>query len=209
MRKLLFAPFAFLLTCSALGADTATVLALDRLATLLSGTFSSAEQALTDKNYRNTTLHAVRIWTDRSDGPWLYVEQALAEAPDHPYRQRVYQLAASNDGTLEVRVFALDEPIKATGAWRKTVPLSDITPARLTFSEGCTVFFRAMPDGALVGNTHGDGCASDLRGATHATTEATLTSDKIVWWERGFSATGRQVWGNAGGGYVFKRIVAP
>lgn len=206
MRKLLSATLA-LLVSSAFAADTATTLALERLATLLTGSFSSADQALADKNYRHSTWHTARIWADRADGPWLYVEQALAVAPDQPYRQRVFQLVAANDGSLEARVFTLDEPIKATGAWRKTVPLSEFTPNHLTFNEGCSLSFRAMPDGAFVGSTHGDGCPSDLRGATHATTEATLTSEKIVWWERGFNASRRQVWGSATGGYVFKRVV--
>lgn len=209
MRKLLLVALAVFVTNSAFTADTATTLALERLATLLTGSFTSADQALADKNYRHTTLHTVRIWQDRSDGPWLYLEQALAVAPDQPYRQRVFQLVAAPDGSLETRVFTLDDPIKATGAWRKTVPLSEFTPNHLTFNEGCTVHFRAMPDGAFVGSTRGDGCPSDMRGATHATTEATLTSEKIVWWERGFNATGRQVWGSATGGYVFKRVVAP
>lgn len=208
MRKLLFALLAFA-AAPLFAADTATTLALERVATLLTGTFSSADQALADKNYRNATLHAVRIWPDRTDGPWLYVEQALAEALDQPYRQRVYQLAVAADGAVETRVFILDDPIRATGAWRKTTPLSDLTPTRITFNEGCSVFFRAMPDGSFLGATHGDGCASDLRGATHATTEATLSSDQIVWWERGFNASGRQVWGSATGGYVFKRVSAP
>ncbi|MBX3739020.1 MAG: chromophore lyase CpcT/CpeT [Candidatus Didemnitutus sp.] len=208
MRKLLFFAAA-LLAAPLFASDTASTLALERLATLLTGSFSSADQALADRNYRNTTLHAVRIWTNRDDGPWLYVEQALADAPDQPYRQRVYQLALSRDGALEARIFTLDDPIKATGAWRKSLPLSDLTPTRLAFNEGCTVYFHAMPDGSLLGATQGDGCASDLRGATHATTEATLTSDKIIWWERGFNAAGRQVWGSATGGYLFKRVAAP
>lgn len=207
MRKHLFAALAVFFASSALAADTATTLALERLATLLTGSFSSADQALADKNYRHSTWHAARIWEDRADGPWLYVEQALAVAPDQPYRQRVFQLVAAPDGSLEARVFTLDDPIKATGAWRKTVPLSGFTPNQLTFNEGCTLSFRAMPDGAFVGSTRGDGCPSDLRSATHATTEATLTSEKIVWWERGFNASGRQVWGSATGGYVFKRVV--
>ncbi len=207
MRKHLFAALAVFFASSALAADTATTLALERLATLLTGSFSSADQALADKNYRHSTWHAARIWEDRADGPWLYVEQALAVAPDQPYRQRVFQLVTAPDGSLEARVFTLDDPIKATGAWRKTVPLSEFTPNQLTFNEGCTLFFRAMPDGAFVGSTRGDGCPSDLRSATHATTETTLTSEKIVWWERGFNATGRQVWGSATGGYVFKRVV--
>lgn len=208
MRKLLSVALT-LIAAPLFAADTATMLAAERISTLLTGTFTSADQALADKNYRNTTLHSVRIWPDRSDGPWLYVEQALADALDQPYRQRVYQLAATADGTLETRIFTLDDPIKATGAWRKTVPLADLTSTHLTFTEGCTVYFRAMPDGSFLGSTRGDGCPSDLRGATHATTEATLTSDRIIWWERGFNASGRQVWGSATGGYVFKRVTAP
>lgn len=209
MRRLAaLALLAFLATCAS-ATDTASTLALDRVATLLTGTFSSADQALADRNYRHAVLHAVRIWPERADGPWVYVEQALPEALDQPYRQRVYQLAASADGSLEVRIFTLDDPIKATGAWQKPAPLATLTPDRLAFNEGCTVFFRAMPDGAFVGSTRGDGCASDLRGATHATTDATLSSDKIVWWERGYNASGRQVWGSATGGYVFKRQAAP
>lgn len=209
MRCLLSLVALVLLATRAIAADTASTLALDRVATLLTGTFSSADQALADKNFRHAVLHAVRIWPERADGPWLYLEQALPEALDQPYRQRVYQLAAPADGSLEVRIFTLDDPIKATGAWQKSDPLADLTPAHLAFNEGCTIIFRAMPDGAFVGSTRGDGCASDLRGATHATTDATLTSEKIVWWERGYNASGRQVWGSATGGYVFKRQAAP
>lgn len=196
-----------LLAAHALAAESAP--AIDRLAALFTGTFSSAEQALADKNYRHVVLHVVQIWPDRRDGPWLYLEQALVEAPEQPYRQRVYQLTASLDGTLEVRVFSLDDPIRATGAWRRTAPLSDSVPAHLTFQEGCSLFLREMPDGSFVGGTRGDGCASDLRGATHATTELTLTADRLISWERGFNASGRQVWGAATGGYVFRRIALP
>lgn len=209
MRRLLALLLLVSLAARTLAADTASTLALDRLATLLTGTFTSADQALADKNYRHAVLHAVRIWPERADGPWIYVEQALPEALDQPYRQRVYQLAASADGALEIRVFTLDDPIKATGAWQKSTPLAPFTPDHLTFNEGCTVFFHAMPDGAFVGSTRGNGCPSDLRGATHATTDVTLTSDAIVWWERGYNASNRQVWGSATGGYIFKRQAAP
>jgi hypothetical protein len=209
MRKSLCVALLLFVTHASVAADTASQLALERLATFLTGSFSSADQALADKNYRNVALHVVRIWPERPDGPWLYVEQALAEALDQPYRQRVYQLAVAADGTLESRVFTLDDPIKATGAWRTPAPLSDLTPERLTFREGCTVYLQAMPDGSYVGGTRGDGCASDLRGATHATSEVTVKSDQLVSWDRGFNAAGKQVWGASTGGYVFKRVAAP
>lgn len=196
-----------LLSASAVfAADTAS---LDRFAAQFAGAFSSAEQALGDKNYRNVTVHCVRIWPQRTDGVWFYLEHALAEGLDQPYRQRVHQLVAADAGALELRVFTLDDPIKATGAWHESEPLAALTPERLTFHEGCSLHFREMPDGSFVGATQGDGCANTLRGATHATCEVTLTAEKMTFWERGYSATRRQVWGPTNGGYVFKRVTVP
>ena len=49
------------------------------------------------------------------DGPWLYVEQSLTDAPDHPYKQHIYQLAARADGALGVRILDLPDSIAVTG----------------------------------------------------------------------------------------------
>jgi hypothetical protein len=62
------------------------------LAALLSGYFNSAAQAQADKSYFNIELRVVPIWSARADGPWLYVEQADANTPAKPYRQRAYRL---------------------------------------------------------------------------------------------------------------------
>ena len=205
LRRLLALLLLAALAARASAADDA----LERLATALTGHFSSAEQAAADKNFRAVTLHVVRIWPQRSDGPWLYVEQALADAPDQPYRQRVYQLARRDTAVLESRVFTLADPIAATGAWKKPLPLSELSPANLSARDGCTVFLREMPDGAFVGRTEGNGCASDLRGASYATTEVTVTASEMVSWDRGYNAAGRQVWGSTAGGYRFKRVATP
>jgi hypothetical protein len=189
-------------------AQAATADDLNRLANALTGTFSNAEQARNEKSFQSVVLHAVRIWPARSDGPWIYVEQAMADAPQMPYRQRVYQLALGPDGTLESRVFTLADPVAATGAWQKLLPLAEITPAALSARDGCTVFLRAMPDGSFVGGTKGNGCASDLRGASYATSEANISADELVTWDRGYNAAGRQVWGSTRGGYHFKRTLA-
>ena len=205
LRRLLALLLLAALAARASAADDA----LERLATALTGHFSSAEQAAADKNFRAVTLHVVRIWPQRSDGPWLYVEQALADAPDQPYRQRVYQLARRDAAVLESRVFTLADPIAATGAWKKPLPLSELSPANLSARDGCTVFLREMPDGAFVGHTEGNGCASDLRGASYATSEVTATASEMVSWDRGYNAAGRQVWGSTAGGYRFKRVATP
>ncbi len=89
---------------------------LERLATFMAGDFSSEAQAKADTEYRDIRLAMARIWTDRADGPWLYVEQAMASALDNPYRQRVYRLEHTGGDVFQSHVYALKEPAKAVGA---------------------------------------------------------------------------------------------
>lgn len=180
--------------------------ALEHLTVFLTGSFSSADQARGDQNFRAATLHVVPIWPDRTDGPWLYLEQALAGAPEHPYRQFIYQLATRTDDALEVRVFELPNPVAATGAWKDPTRLAQLTPASLSPREGCTLILRLQPGGIFKGGTEGKGCANTLRGASYSTVETTLSNQQWITWERGFNATGTQVWGSIHGGYIFKKV---
>lgn len=178
---------------------------LDRLARWLEGSFSSAAHAARDPEYRDIRLHMVRIWTDRADGPWLYVEQAAATAMDKPYRQRVYQLSRRADGALESRVYTLPAPEKAVGAWKDAGLLKDLTPEQLGLRAGCEIVLRARPDGAFEGSTGDQTCPSDLRGAAWASSHVVLQGDRLVSWDRGFDDAGKQVWGAEKGGYEFVR----
>lgn len=149
------------------------------------------------------------IWIDRTDGPWLYAEQARTVAPDHPYRRRVYQLAARPDGALESRVYEPSDPIGLTGAWRDPVRFAvaklDLATS-LNARAGCTVVLHPQPDSSFKGGTEGQGCVSALQAASYATSEATINAAQVVTWERGYNAAGVQVWGSLHGGYVFRRI---
>ena len=66
------------------------------------------------------------IWPERDDGHWLYVEQAVAEMADRPYRQRVYRVTFVGDDLYESRVFELPDPAAAIGAWKEEAPLTDL-----------------------------------------------------------------------------------
>lgn len=177
---------------------------VDRLATWLSGSFSSAAQAARDSSYYDVRLHVIPIWTTRTDGPWLYVEQAMGAQLDKPYRQRVYQLRALDDGRLESRVFELPQPEAAVGAWRSAAafPLAD--PQSLLPREGCDVVLRDEGE-RFVGSTNGKDCTSNLRGASYATSEVTLDANAIHSWDRGYDSAGQQVWGATAGAYEFVR----
>ncbi|HEX7632530.1 MAG TPA: chromophore lyase CpcT/CpeT [Lacunisphaera sp.] len=180
--------------------------ALEHLTVFLTGTFSNAAQARGDQNFRKVTLHVAPIWPGRSDGPWLYAEQALADAPSHPYRQVVYQLVNRSDDTVEIRQFDLSDPVAATELWQEPARADKWTTANLVPRSGCSLILHLQPGGFFKGGTEGQGCASPLRGVSYTTIEATVSNLEIALWERGYNDSGIQVWGSAHGGNIFKRV---
>jgi hypothetical protein len=198
MRSLL-AVFA-LTFVTASGAETR-----DALVHRLVGSFSNADQARSDFSYHTVSLHSAEIWPQRVDGPWIYLEQSLEEAPGIPYRQQVYQLAIRPDGTVEIRIYTPTDPLAWTGAWKDPTTLPSPGPEGLRLDEGCTVKLSAQTNGSLKGSTEGCACRSELRNADYATTELTISDAGVVIWDRGFSTKGNQVWGPSHGGFDFRR----
>lgn len=179
---------------------------LSLLASYMQGSFSSQEQAQNDTTYFHIILHMKRMWQQRTDGIWIYVEQAAASSADKPYRQRVYKLTQLSDGSFESAVFTFPDPLKYAGEWKVENPLEDLNPSNLTQRKGCSVFLRKNDDGSFSGATKGKGCESDLRSAKYATSEVTINNDGMVSWDRGFNDNDEQVWGAAKGGYIFKKL---
>lgn len=178
---------------------------LDHLAAWMTGSFSSADQAAADTLFLDIRLRMAPVWSHRTDGPWLYVEQAAATDLDTPYRQRIYHLAERPDGVLESAVLEIPDPLRFAGAWR-TGDLGALTPDSLLARPGCSVLLTWDPDGGrYAGSTPGTECLSQLRGAAWATSEVTVTAEGITSWDRGWNAAGEQVWGSRHGAYVFDR----
>ncbi len=171
----------------------------------LSGSFSSRAQAESDDRFRDVTLEVAPIWPARDDGPWLYVEQALAEQPDRPYRQRIYRLSAPTPGVVISDIFSIPEPRAAVGAWQNPARLNALTPDDLTPLAGCSVRLERAGQGEYAGSTGSQTCPSTVQGASYATSEVRLTPDRLESWDRGFDARGRQVWGSEAGPYIFLR----
>ena len=57
----------------------------------------------------------------------------------------------------------------------------------------------------FTGGTIGTGCESKLGDAAYATSEVELHQDRLLTWDRGFTAEGEQAWGATKSGYVFVR----
>ena len=179
---------------------------LGRLQEWLIGSFSSEEQAKADTSFFDVRIHCVPVWRERSDAHWLYVEQAVATALDHPYRQRVYRLSQIDDTTFRSENFRLPDPLRFVGEWEKEIPLVRLRPDMLEKCTGCDVYLYPEGDSAYVGGTVGDSCFSDLRGGSRVSSEARVTADGMINWDRGYDDEERQVWGSEKGPYVFKRV---
>jgi hypothetical protein len=175
---------------------------LDMLATSMIGSFSSTAQAAADTDYFDIRLHMARIWKTRTDGYWLYVEQATASRQEKPYRQRVYHVTQRSDGAFESAVFTMNEPLRFAGDWKKENPLASLTVDSLTSRSGCSIILKKIGD-VFEGSTVGKECPSDLRGAAYATSEVNIYPDKLVSWDRGWGKDDTQAWGAEKGGYVF------
>lgn len=173
------------------------------------GVFDSKKQSETDPEYFNVQLHMVRIWAERTDGIWLYVEQAMADRADQPYRQRVYQVHRREDGKLVSEVFLLpgkpEEVLKFAGAWKAEEPLRELSPEKLVGKAGCAMVMTAVGEGVFKGGTEGKNCPSELRGASYAVSEAEITPKQLRTWDRGYDKQDKQVWGAKKGPYVFDR----
>jgi len=179
---------------------------IETLVGYMTGTFSTSEQAQSDTNYYDITLHQVRIWQDRTDGYWLYVEQAASDRMEEPYRQRVYHLAQVSDSTYQSTVYALQNPEKYIGDWEKDNPLADLDPESLTERDGCAVILQKYGSDTFVGSTESLRCDSNLRGAAYATSIVLIAPTQMYSWDRGFDIDGNQVWGARDGGYIFKKV---
>jgi hypothetical protein len=191
------------------GAQKADIALLE---SYLVGSFSSQEQHEADPDsFLDIRMQIATIWEDRHDGPWMYVEQALASDLDEPYRQRVYRLVGRHDGTIACHLYMLrGEPQERAGAWREDEPLADVKSWHLRWShvqqrKGCSLILRREGD-AFVGGTQGTRCRSLRRGGDYSTSEVTIRASGITSWERGYDAADRQIYGPRAGPYVYKKL---
>lgn len=192
----------FLVCGCATGSSVVIDADLLRFASMLTGEFSSSAQAQRDTSYFHIHLSMSRIWESRTDGVWLYVEQAMATRLEAPYRQRVYRLTRIGNDEFLSDIYTIRNASAVIGAQRSGEKRAALTYEQIELKNGCSVRMRRA-GGEYVGGTDGTGCPSDLRGASYATTVITLKSGILVSWDRGYDAKGNQVWGAVNGGYEF------
>jgi len=182
---------------------------LDHLVTSMTGSFSSAAQAAEDTSFYDIRLEMVPIWPNRTDGRWIYVEQAVATYLDRPYRQRVYQVTQDPDGRFRSVVYTLAEPTRFIGVWQTPALMDSISPADLDLREGCDIVLAWNPEkGTYTGSTGDKTCQSSVRGARWAYSEVEIREDGMLTWDKGLDGEGNQIWGAEKGGYQFVKLAS-
>lgn len=209
MKKfvMLFAIFA-LVSCKDNIKESAPVVKTDielkGLFDIMQGTYDSEAQSKVDSTYYNISLHMYAIWKDK--GNYIYVEQALKETQNKPYRQRVYELTRINDSVISSEVYKIPNDSLWIGKWETPEDFNSISPSDLEIREGCAVLLKRIGPLHYKGATSNDACKSTLRGASYAASSVEVTNDVIISWDQGFDLDGNQVWGAEKGGYIFNRI---
>lgn len=147
----------------------------------------------TDSAAAPDTLRGMRVWRDRDDGDWVYVERtAEGQTPE----RTVYQVGYGGAGAYTAHVYAVPDgvpPLAEAGA-AGADPLDGLTPEALDARAGCTLVFDRTGPGAYVGVTEGTACAPTAPAASHALTEIRV-DDGLSVWSRDVDADGAQAAG--------------
>ena len=171
---------------------------------LMTGSFTSGQQAAADSDFFDISLHMYPIWQEGNE-QWLYVEQAVTAMQARPYRQRVYQLIELGPDSFLSQVYVLENEARFIGKWQEPAFFDSLNVEILSLREGCGVYLRRTGREQYEGETRGTGCESTLRGASYATSKVRIDAGGISSWDQGFDAEGKQVWGAVKGPYRFQR----
>lgn len=204
MRWPIMFSFLLFLGCSASKKMGNKISEIEELTNWMIGSYDSSEQAASDSSYYNISLHMYRIWPERP-GNWLYVEQAMATKQAAPYRQRVYELKALEDGIIVSKVYKVPNENECVGKWKTPEYFERYTFAVLEERVGCGVYLRKNGI-TYSGSTKERECGSTLRGASYATSIVSVFEDQIGSWDQGYDEEGKQVWGAENGPYIFKKV---
>jgi CpeT protein len=173
----------------------------------MQGNFSSANQSKSDSSYFDIRLRMEPIWPEKQDAYYLYVEQAMSNALDKPYRVRIYKVVRENDQQFTSYIYKLNDQSRFIGKMGNDPVFNSITPDSLHILNGCEV--RLTFDHAkwtFTGSTGEKTCPSDRNGASYTSSKVNLNDERMISWDQGWNSEGKQVWGAIKGGYIFEKI---
>tara|TARA_B110000046_G_C12739099_1_gene291797 strand:- start:28 stop:540 length:513 start_codon:yes stop_codon:yes gene_type:complete len=167
----------------------------------MTGEFTSKAQAKKDTNYSDISLKVTRIWENKIEEVWLYVERANSNNLKQPYRQHIYQLVELSEYKYVSYIYDIPDKEKYIGANKKPTILDDLSSEDLLPLEDCGMGMHYAKK-AFRGATAAR-CPNSWSGAALETSEMELYKDKLISWDRGWTEEGDQVWGPTIGAHIF------
>lgn len=178
---------------------------LEQLVAMMTGSYSSEQQAKLDTNFREHMLHIYPIWPDK-EGKWMYAEFADTENQEEPYKQHIYKISRDKDSILKKNIFTIPNANIWVCKWQNPKFFDRLLPESITLKEGCTHIFHKTEEASFKGKTNEKNCPSSLKGAAYTISEIEISEKKIISWERGFNDQDSLVWGSKQIGYEFDKL---
>lgn len=207
MKKtfLLLAGLALFISCkSTQNQSSKNSDSLNELVSIMQGHYSSEKQSIDDKDYYNISLRMTPIWKEK--GCYLFVEQAIFDKQDKPYRVRVYKITQKSENEFMSEIYTIKNEKDWIGKWATPEAYEKLTDSDIELKQGCEVVLNRVEKNKFTGSTGDKTCPSELRGASFANSKVTVTKNEILSWDQGFDKEGKQVWGATKGGYHFIKI---
>jgi len=143
-------------------------------------------------------MRVARLWPERADRYWFYLEEVSPADERHVLRQRILQFV--HDGSV-IHALTYRLPGNAAdyaGEWRKEHPFAAVRPESLREIEGCRSVWNRVMEVAFAGGTEGDACPGDGPGVRNEHWDFSLSPTELRTWIRGLDAAGNQVDGPSG-----------
>lgn len=195
--------FVFILGCSP-KKDKHTE--LEKFVALLSGKFSSREQAKEETGYSKVGLVGAPIWKNKH-GYWLYQELYDEDKPTSVYYQRIINIKRLDSTIISSSGYLIPNKKKYINGWKDISIFDTLSIDSLQIRDGCDVYFKKKTSSIYQGKTKDRTCInSSKKEITYTTSNLVISADKITSWDRGYTLQGKQVWGKMQGPYKYKRV---
>jgi hypothetical protein len=169
------------------------------------GSYSSANQAATssDPYHVDVRRHTALIWDERTDGYWLYLEQAYADDLENPYFQRIYNFY-EEEGVIKNTIYSLLDPDPFVGSWATPEDFDALTLEDLEERTNCGLTFDVNND-HVYGTTSGTSCLSSSSYISYFTSEQWIYQTQWNSWDLGYNDQGVIVMGPYSP-YIFDKV---
>lgn len=169
---------------------------LTRFAALMEGDFSNAEQYKENPDASvRVNLHVRRIWSERSDAVWLYVEQVSPGMDSEPLSQRIYKITQPSPNIIESEMFYLESMKDHVGAWNLEKPFQNVKMASLQTLESCTIQLERLSNVHFKGNNKD--CVEPLGAQIKYTSlDISIRPNELITLHTGYDKKGGEIFKN-------------